>query len=150
MKAILPFLASAALLSANPPRYAITAHTLHSGGVMTGGGGRFTLSATAGQPEAVPQFLSSDQRYALAPGFWPAAVVIAVPGAPPLRFLPAPQAHVILAWPVASSGWVLEQSANLLTWTPVEIPVVNTAADHTVTLPTSSGPARRFFRLRCL
>ena len=148
MKTPLLLLASAALLSANPPRFEITSHTVHSGGVMSDAGGRFVLTATAGQPEAVPEFTSADSRYALAPGFWPAAVAIAAPGAPPLRFLPAASGFIVVAWPVEASGWRLEESADLLTWTLVSTPVVDTPTDHTVTVAAGSGFSRRFFRLR--
>ena len=148
MRPLLLLLVSTALLTANPPRYAITARTLHSGGTMTGGSGRFTLTATAGQPEAAPAFSSSDARYTLAPGFWPAVVILTAPGSPPLHFLPAAPGTALLAWPVETTGWHLEQSADLITWTPVELPLINTPAHHTVTVPTT-GIARRFFRLGC-
>lgn len=146
---VLLFLTSAVVLMANPQRFAITRGTLHSGGVMSDAGGRFVLTATAGQPEAVPEFTSADSRYALAPGFWPAAVAIAAPGAPPLRFLPAAPGFIVVAWPVEASGWRLEESADLLTWALVSTPVVDTPTDHTVTVAAGSGFSRRFFRLRC-
>jgi hypothetical protein len=149
MKMVLLFLTSAVVLMANPQRFAITRGTLHSGGSMRDAGGRFVLTATAGQPEAVPEFTSADSRYALAPGFWPAAVSIAAPGAPPLRFLPAASGYVQVAWPVEVSGWRLEESADLLTWALVAKPVADTPTDHTVTVAAGSGFSRRFFRLRC-
>ena len=147
---ILLLLATAALLPAEVPRFAITSHTIAGGGnAMTSGDARFTLTGTTGQPEAAQAITSPDGRFTQAPGFWHTATIVAAPDAPPLRFLPAPYGSVLLAWPVTTSGWILEVSTDLAagSWTPVNHAVVNTANDHTVTVPATA--LRQFFRLRC-
>ena len=55
---------------------------------------------------------------------------------------------VVLAWPVSVEGFMLEQSPDLSpqSWTDVLTPVVDTATEHTVTVPIT-GP-RMFFRLK--
>lgn len=55
---------------------------------------------------------------------------------------------VQLAWPVHTSGYTLHSTTNLTTpnWQPVATPIVDTASEHTVTVPSISGP--RFFRLK--
>ena len=143
-------LTTAALLPAEAPRYALTSHAIAGGGsAMTSPDARYTLTGTTGQAEAAPAFTSPDARYTLAPGFWPTATIIAAPDAPPLRFLPAPSGSALLAWPVTTSGWIMEVSTDLAagSWTPVNHAVVNTANDHTVTVPATA--LRQFFRLRC-
>ena len=145
-------LASASLLSASPPRFEITGHTIAGGGnALTDGNARYALTGTTGQAEAASALNSAGGRFALAPGFWHVSTVVAGPDAPPLRFLPAPSADgtVVLAWPVETTGWILEMSTDLRTnsWVPVNVPSADSATDHTVTVH-SSAP-RRYFRLRC-
>ena len=147
MKPAILLLLSVSLLGAVPPRFEITAHAIYSGAVMADSGGRFSLTGTAGQPEAVPEFASVDSRFSLYPGFWPVAVILTAPDSPELRFLPAAPGQSTVAWPVTASGWILEQSHDLQSWSPVAAPVVNTASDHTVTMPGAGG--RVFLRLRC-
>ena len=54
----------------------------------------------------------------------------------------------MLSWPVAVSGYTLEYTTQLGSgfWTTEAASVVNTATEHTVTVPASSG--RRFYQLK--
>ena len=69
------------------------------------------------------------------------------PGAPVLKIRLAPGGQVILSWPLSSTGFVLEQTSALgTTWMPTLRPILDTATEHTVTVP-ASGPLR-CYRLR--
>ena len=136
------------------PRFAVTESTLDGGGNYaedTSGKGesppRFALTGTIGQPDAAPQ-LSGPSRFAVQPGFWNNYTVIQTPGAPQLTIRKGASGFVILAWPVSVDGFLLEQSPDLTqeSWTDVLIPVVDTATEHTVTVPTTEP--RMFFRLK--
>ncbi len=54
--------------------------------------------------------------------------------------------ETLLSWPLAEQSWILKRSDNLTTWTTVTAPVVDTATEHTVTVPLTADP-KRFFRL---
>lgn len=117
---------------------------------VDGGGGtstssRFSLSGTAGQPDAG---YMQGTRFAISGGFWSAWQAVQVTGGPPLRIQQS-AANVILAWPVATTGWTLEQSPSMApgTWTATTQPIVDTATEHTVTVPRGIQP-KMFFRLR--
>ena len=66
---------------------------------------------------------------------------------PPLAIAPgAPGANVmVLSWPAAAAGWVLEETADLVTWTPSVRVITTSAGQKTVTIATTGGS--RFFRL---
>ena len=114
------------------------------GGTSTGGG--FAVSGTIGQPDAGP--VLSGGTFQLTGGFWAAWEAVQVAGAPRLS-IRASGANVILSWPVAETGWTLHRSPSLAvaSWTPVTQPTVDTATEHTVTVPRT-GSAPLFFRLQ--
>ena len=55
-------------------------------------------------------------------------------------------ASAVLSWPLAEQDWVLHKSSDLIGWSAVTEPVVNTATEHTVTTPCGGAP-ELFFRL---
>jgi hypothetical protein len=58
----------------------------------------------------------------------------------------APGSHTMdITWPAAALGWVLEESADLIDWTPSALPVTTTGDTNKVSVATS-GPGR-YFRL---
>jgi hypothetical protein len=62
--------------------YTMTWNTIDGGGAqnLTGGGGRFSLSGTAGQPDATTTTLTGGAgAYAFDGGFWPGAIVVPCP-----------------------------------------------------------------------
>jgi hypothetical protein len=137
------------------PRFAITRGTSDGGGdrsasnsVIKGQPPRFALTGTIGQPEAAPRLVSASPRFAVQPGFWSHYSVVQQPGTPRLAIRNGTGGQVVLAWPVADEGFILQQSPDLSpdSWTTVSTPVVDTATEHTVTVPVT-GP-RMFFRLR--
>ncbi len=55
-------------------------------------------------------------------------------------------AHVmVLSWPASSAGWILQESADLATWTSSARAIVTNGGQKTVTVSTAG--AGRFFRL---
>ena len=66
---------------------------------------------------------------------------------PSLVATPAPATHaLIISWPAASAGWVLEESADLMTWLPSARVIVTSAGRQTVTVDTAAEGCY-FFRL---
>jgi hypothetical protein len=53
--------------------------------------------------------------------------------------------ELIVSWPAANAGWILEESSNLATWTVSTRPVVVEAGQNKVTVPVSG--AGSYFRL---
>ncbi|MCX6874733.1 MAG: hypothetical protein NTW21_13135, partial [Verrucomicrobia bacterium] len=56
-------------------------------------------------------------------------------------------ADVVLSWPLAEHGWVLHTSNDISTWSPFTGRVVDTATEHTATIPRG-GEFKMFFRLQ--
>lgn len=153
--ALLVLIPAAAL--ANPPRFAITSTTIDGGGNRTAEPAdpmdetpRFVLTGTIGQPDAATPVFSEKPRFALQPGFWNDYHAVQTPGAPQLTIHKGAPGFVVLAWPVSVEGFALQQSPDLTpeSWTAVTLPVVDTATEHTVTIPIT-GP-RMFFSLKAL
>ena len=53
---------------------------------------------------------------------------------------------LIISWPTASAGWVLEESSDLMTWTPSALVIVTSGGRQTVSVDTAVGGCR-FFHL---
>lgn len=139
-------LAALALL---PPARGAEAFRLDSftidGGGGTCRGGEFSLTGTIGQPDAA---VAQGNEVTMEAGYWHGVGIEQTPGAPQLRIRLQPDGTVVLAWPVGVTGFALEQTSTLGTssWTPTLRPVLDTATEHTVTVP-ASGPVR-CYRLR--
>jgi hypothetical protein len=67
---------------------------------------------------------------------------------PQLNLQLQPNKTVLLSWPLAAQGFILEQNTNLtagIGWQTNAAAIIDTSTDHTVTLPTSDS---MFFRLK--
>ena len=130
--------------SARAQTFQIDWLTIDGGGGLTSGGG-YSLNGTIGQPDAGAM---SGGAFALAGGFWHD---FAIQG-PPLAIRLAGGNTIVLTWPNPSTGYVLQQTANMSGpgggWVDVtQAPVVN-GTNKEVTLSATG----RFclFRLRRL
>lgn len=112
------------------------------GGASTGGG--FTLAGTIGQPDAG---VMTGDGFEVTSGFW-SLFSTHLPPQPPSLSIRRTGANAVLAWPVAVNGYTLEYTTQLGSgfWTTETTSVVNTATEHTVTVPANAG--RRFYRLK--
>jgi hypothetical protein len=111
------------------------------GGGGTSSGGQFTLSGTAGQPDAG---VMTGGGYTLHGGFW--GLVAALP---PRLTISGTGGFVTICWPLPSSGYVLLQSDSLINsnWTPVILQPTQTDPI-TWCLTLQVGPTPKFYRLK--
>src|SRR6266446_8922125 len=101
------------LSNASAQNYSIDWFTIDGGG-GTSTGGVYSVSGTIGQPDAGHL---SGGNYTIDGGFWGIIAAIQTPGAPLLRVVLTSTNTVIVAWPVASTGFSLQQNASLGTTT---------------------------------
>jgi hypothetical protein len=115
------------------------------GGGGTSTGGDYSLSGTIGQADAG---VLSGGNYTLVGGFWSAV-------APAPSSTPSPEIsvsvsgnNVIISWPVAASGFTLEQSGTLnpATWQAVPQTANNNGTTMSVVLTAPAGTM--FYRLK--
>ncbi len=117
------------------------------GGGGTLAGGQFVVSGTIGQPDAAPVLAGGP--FTLEPGFWTGVTLLQTPGAPVLKIKLIGGGLAILSWPVEATGFTLQECSNLAQpngWSPTLQLVVNTASEHTVTVPVSG--ITRVYRLK--
>jgi hypothetical protein len=114
-----------------------------------GGGGtctntQYSLSGTIGQADAGAM---SGGPYSLSGGFW-TLYAVQTPGAPKLSIATTSTNTVVVSWPSVSTGFHLEQNAQLASasWVAPAEPVLNDGTNKfiVVRLPT----ANRFYRLK--
>ncbi len=112
------------------------------GGGGASSGGAYAVSGTVGQPDAGAM---SGGSYSLVSGFWSA--VVPTPGAPPLAIVHSGES-VIVSWPLAATGFVLEQNSALTrsNWMEAPCPYATNATQSSLTVPASVG--NTFYRLR--
>jgi hypothetical protein len=105
------------------------------GGGRTSAGGQFTLTGTIGQPDAGVTTLTGGQ-FSLTGGFWSLLSVVQTPGAPLLK-IKLVGANAVLSWPLNTPGFFLQETPSLSApaWTSTPQQVVDTATEHTVTVP---------------
>jgi hypothetical protein len=121
------------------------------GSVMGGGGGtstggRFAVSGTVGQPEANAQALTGGP-FSLLGGFW-SLFAVQTPGAPFLSITLDPQFRAVtVSWPSPSTGFVLQQTAdlNVPNWVAVPQPVNDSGTSKFIVVNSAGG--NRFYRL---
>lgn len=135
----------ALLLGANASAQDFSIPWFTLGGTLrnsTGGG--FSLAANMGRPSAGTQMTGGD--FQVSPTTLAVAVVVTSSDAPKLRVQSGP-GGIVLAWPNASTGFVLQQCTDLTSpvWIPVEATASVVGDEKLVSLP--SEPGRRFFRL---
>src|SRR6266571_9249755 len=113
------------------------------GGGGTSTGGVYSVSGTIGQPDAGHM---SGGNYTIDGGFWGIIAAVQTPGAPLLRVVLTSTNTVIVAWPVPSTGFSLQQNASLGTtnWSDLtNVSVVGSEKQVLVSPPVGN----RFYRL---
>jgi hypothetical protein len=118
-------------------------HTIDGGG-GTSSAGQFTVSGTAGQPDAGT--LAGGQ-FNLTGGFWSFLSVVQTPGAPLLK-IKLVGTNAVVSWPLSVAGFSLQETTNLKSgpWSTTPQSVVDTATEHTVTVPAQG--VVKVFRLK--
>jgi len=132
-------LAGARTFAQSGSRFQLGWSTLDGGGTSTGGS--FSASGTVGHPDAEQL---SGGSFSMLGGFLSGAVS----GGPRLRITRSGNS-ILLAWPNASSNFVLQGTASLAgpgtAWGSISQPPVIVGNERQVTVPLVTG--RRFFRL---
>jgi hypothetical protein len=125
-------------------KYDLSWSTIDCGG-GTSAGGQFSVSGTAGQPDAGT--LAGGQ-FKIAGGFWSGVSVVQMPGAPILKMKLTGNGQAVISWPLSVTGFTLEEAAALngSPWSNTPQSVVDTATEHTVTVPAVN--VMRVFRLK--
>jgi len=122
--------------------YSIDRFAINGGG-GTSTGGIFAVSATIGQPDAGPQALAGGS-FSLLGGFW-SLFAVQTPGAPRLNITQFPV--VTVSWPSPSTGFVLQQTADLngANWVAVPQPVNDNGTNKFIVVNPPGG--NRYYRL---
>src|SRR5438874_13141795 len=116
-------------LTLNAQPYAIDWYKVAGGG-GTSTGGVYSVSGTAGQPDAGTMTGGS---YGLVGGFWSLIAVVPTAGAPLLTIKRTTTNTVAVSWPSPSTGFLLQQNTN-------RVNSVNWS--NVVTAPTDDGTTR--------
>ena len=105
------------------------------GGGGTSSGGQFVVNGTIGQPDAGAL---TGGNFKLEGGFWSGVQVLQVAGAPILRITLA-GTNAIVSWPLNVTGFALQETPSLTApnWTSTPHKIVDTATEHTVTVPAA-------------
>lgn len=82
-----------------------------AGGGGTSAGGSYSLSGTLGQAEGSTALRGGP--FSLAGGYWTGIILIQSPEAPTLSISQVNPDGVIVCWPEPSTGWTLQESADL-------------------------------------
>jgi hypothetical protein len=131
-------------LCANAQNYSIYWFKI-SGGGGTSTGGVYSVSGTIGQPDAGASM--SGGNYSLIGGFWSLVAAVQTTNAPRLNISRA-GTSVVISWPYPSSGWALEQKANVVDsgfWSPSTYTISTNASVNSITIAAPTGSL--FFRL---
>jgi hypothetical protein len=115
-----------------------------AGGGGTSTGGAFSINGTVGQAGAGATM--SGGPYTVDGGFW-SPLTGPIPGAPKLSIRRS-GADVLIAWPAASTGFVLQQNSapGNNNWTDVaNAPVVVGSEKHVIVTPSAGNT---FYRLK--
>jgi hypothetical protein len=117
--------------------------TIDGGGGFSSGS-QFVLTGTIGQPDAGSL---TGGNFKVEGGFWSAVQVIQVAGAPTLK-VKLVGTNAIVSWPASVAGFNLEETPSLANpvWSSTPQPIVDTATEHTVTVPAVR--AVKCFRLK--
>ena len=140
-------LASAIAMTAraSAQTYSIDWFTIDGGGGI-GTGGVYSVSGTIGQPDAGKM---SGGNYTIDGGFWSLLSVVQTPGAP-LLLITRSGSDVRLYWPSPSTGFVLQENADIGTtnWLGVAQVPADNGTNKTVTVSPPVG--NKFYRLKYL
>lgn len=124
--------------------YDISWHTIAGGGGSSTGG-VYSVTGTIGQSDAGHM---SGGNYTLDGGFWGIIAAVQTPGAPFLTITRS-GANVVLSWPLASSGFTLQQNGALNqpgAWSTVGTAPQTNGLNFNVTVPATG--ANEYFRLK--
>ena len=124
--------------------YSIDWFTIDGGG-GTSTGGVYTVSGTIGQPDAGHM---SGGNFTIDGGFWGIIAAIQTPGFPTLRVVHTSTNTVVIAWPAPSTGFSLQQNADLKTtiWSGVTNIVNVVGSENQIIVAPPVG--NRFYRLK--
>jgi hypothetical protein len=117
-----------------------------AGGGGTSSNAQYSVSGTIGQPDAGSM---SGGNYTLTGGFWGVIAAVQTPGAPLLTItLNSPPSTVTVSWPSPSTGFGLQENAdmNAASWNAV--PPTNTDNGTIKSIVVPAGPGNRFYRLK--
>jgi hypothetical protein len=125
-------------------KYDLSWSTIDAGG-GTSSGGQFSVSGTVGQPDAGTL---SGGKFKIDGGFWSGVSVMQMPGAPILKIKLLGNGQALISWPVTVSSFTLEEADAVSgsPWSNTPQSVVDTAAEHTVTVPAIG--VMKVFRLK--
>lgn len=107
------------------------------GGGGTSSGGQFVLNGTIGQPDAG---VLTGGQFKLEGGFWSGIRLFQTPGAPILKIKLIGGGQAVISWPVSVTGFTLEETVTAAqpnSWSAAPQAVVDTATEHTVTVPAA-------------
>jgi hypothetical protein len=124
--------------------FAVDWFTIDSGG-GTSTGGVFTVSGTIGQPDANPQPMIGG-NFTLTGGFW-SLFAIQMAEAPRLTIQLTPTNTALVLWPSPSTGFLLQQNANINTtnWMTAPQTVTDNGTSKFIIVNPPNG--NRFYRL---
>ena len=137
------------LLLALPTLHAQTGYTnkwsTADGGGRSSTGGVYTISGTAGQPDAG---VMQRGEYTVNGGFWGMIAVVQTPGAPPLSIRRGDGTNVLVCWPYPSESYGLQQCTNLTTanWAADASVPAHVGNEWQVTVSPPAG--KRYYRLQ--
>jgi hypothetical protein len=144
MNPILLGVVAGAITFSASAQYSINWSKVSGGGGMNSTGGVYSVSGTIGQHDAGGPLTGGG--FTLNGGFW-AIFGVPTPGAPTLTIFLTPTNTAVVSWPSPSTGFVLQQNANLDTTNWVTAP--QTVNDNGVTRFIIVNPpvGNRFYRL---
>jgi hypothetical protein len=117
-----------------------------SGGGGTSTNGQYSVSGTIGQPDAGGAM--SGGNFSVTGGFWSLISVVQTIGAPTLTVTHSGNS-VTISWPSASSGFTLQQNANLALangWTTSGYTISDDGTNKSIAITSPTG--NLFFRLK--
>ena len=116
-----------------------------AGGGGTSTGGVYSVSGTAGQPDAGGPRVGGP--YSITGGFW-ALSAVQTPGAPLLKIFLSNTNTAIVSWPAPSAGWILQQNPSVAFpagWSNATNPVTQAGGQNQIIVGPPTG--NRFYRL---
>jgi len=118
-----------------------------NGGGRSSTGGVYTITGTAGQPDAG---VMRQGEYTVNGGFWGLIAVVQTPGAPPLTIRGAGSNSVLVCWPYPSESYGLQQCTNLTTanWAADASVPAHVGNEWQVTVSPPVGKKSVFYRLQ--
>jgi hypothetical protein len=133
---------AAAFCASRAQNYSLDWANPAPGGTSTGS--VYSISGSIGQPSAS---LMNGGQFSVQGGFWGVIALVQTPGAPTLT-MTASKTNLVISWPAAKAGYVLEQNYDLTTtnWTAVGQAPVSFGAELGVTVIPTDG--NQFYRLK--